>query len=758
MPTHLYPSEEGLAAAVADLAALPTGRVAAHVPVLLALESTLEAGEYEETDVVGDSGPERVPVVPNPAIVDRLGRWFGVEGQPGFPYFSPVTLPGGKQSLHWRNDGIVAQNTMSAAKNRRWVAPALSVGGARGYPLIGIDRWRVEAAESVGDDDQFDRGIDLATLGIWLARRNGISCDGDEPSRAELVAAALESLGLSRKSPLVQDDPALLSEDGDYVPIPDHFQAEAMPDAAITKVVLAVEGSPPEEQAVVSDSDELVPEEDWLRERFEEWIDASGYPTADDNQQRAVREKLANGLFDEKVLAAGHLDLPLFRRFAVGNYGGPGSQSHIMRFLRDNPDTGPGRLAETIHHLLYGDGDVATRLLEVLADPAWKVPGFAESLATKCLAVRDPKRWIPLFVYRSGAGVGKRDFLRLIKSPPLDEVNKHVGELAVESNDLLRERTEPLLPDDPWGQMPFLWWLRNWAPASSLAEELLLPQWWLDEVQALTEDKPQLIFYGPPGTGKTFVANRLAHSWADAGSVTVVQFHPSYAYEDFVQGYRPVADDKGNVRFELRSGPLMTLAEEAADTGELCVLLIDEINRGNISKVFGELYYLLEYRDEEINLQYGDTFAIPENLLIIGTMNTADRSIALLDAALRRRFHFVPFFPDQEPIKGLLHRWLKVNKPDMLFVADVVDRANELLGDRHLQIGPSHFMADTLNETTLERIWTYSILPYVEEHFFEDPDRVADFALEALRSQVHSGEPENGEEDDADDTGAADAS
>jgi len=286
--------------------------------------------------------------------------------------------------------------------------------------------------------------------------------------------------------------------------------------------------------------------------------------------------------------------------------------------------------------------------------------------------------------------------------------------------------------------MAFLWWLRNWAPSYSLAEELLLPQWWLDEVEALTEDKPQLIFYGPPGTGKTFVANRLARSWADAGNVTIVQFHPSYAYEDFVQGFRPAADTEGNVRFELRDGPLIRLAKKAAESGARCILLIDEINRANISKVFGELYYLLEYRDDEIALQYGGHFALPENLQIIGTMNTADRSIALLDAALRRRFHFVPFFPDREPIDGLLRRWLRTNRPDMLFVADVVDRVNELLDDRHLQIGPSHFMTDRLDETTLGRIWTYSILPYIEEHFFDDPDAVADFALDKLRSEVQA--------------------
>jgi hypothetical protein len=195
----------------------------------------------------------------------------------------------------------------------------------------------------------------------------------------------------------------------------------------------------------------------------------------------------------------------------------------------------------------------------------------------------------------------------------------------------------------------------------------------------------------------------------------------------------------------------MSLANRAETTGELCVLLIDEINRGNISKVFGELYYLLEYRDDKIELQYGDRFSLPENLLIVGTMNTADRSIALLDAALRRRFHFVPFFTDKEPIEGLLRRWLEAHKPGMLFVADVVDRVNELLGDRHLQIGPSHFMIDGLDETTLARVWTYSILPYIEEHFFDEPDRVADFALANLRMQIKSEDADLVTEGDGDD-------
>ena len=100
------------------------------------------------------------------------------------------------------------------------------------------------------------------------------------------------------------------------------------------------------------------------------------------------------------------------------------------------------------------------------------------------------------------------------------------------------------------------------------------------------------------------------------------------------------------------------------DSGEKHFLIIDEINRGQIAKVLGELYFLLEYRDREMNLQYSDKpFSLPENLYIIGTMNTADRSIALVDLALRRRFYFVEFHPDDEPVKGVLRRWLEAKRP-----------------------------------------------------------------------------------------------
>ena len=282
----------------------------------------------------------------------------------------------------------------------------------------------------------------------------------------------------------------------------------------------------------------------------------------------------------------------------------------------------------------------------------------------------------------------------------------------------------------------------------SLAENLYLPTEFLDEICALLEEKKQVIFQGPPGTGKTFMAQELAkHIAGSEGSVALVQFHPSYAYEDFVQGYRPAPMGNGQPGFKLQDGPLLRTAQNAKEHPDIKhFLVIDEINRGNLAKVFGELYFLLEYRDREINLQYSDhPFGLPENLYIIGTMNTADRSIARVDLALRRRFYFVEFHPDRDPIKGLLHRYLNDKSPRMEWVADVVDRANELLyDDRNAAIGPSYFMKPGLDDAAVERIWKYSVRPYIEERLFgQGDDRLSGFDLGKLRG-VSASDDDNG--------------
>ena len=309
---------------------------------------------------------------------------------------------------------------------------------------------------------------------------------------------------------------------------------------------------------------------------------------------------------------------------------------------------------------------------------------------------------------------------------------------------------EPI-PDDPAPETVSL---------QVLADELMFPVKFLERVEKLLEDKRQVIFQGPPGTGKTYTAKKLAACLAGSEErVRLVQFHPSYAYEDFVQGYRPKLIN-GQPGFELKDGPLREMAEMARQhPDQKHFLVIDEINRGNLAKVFGELYFLLEYRGEEMRLQYsesGETFAMPRNLYIIGTMNTADRSIALVDLALRRRFYFVEFHPDEWPVEGLLHRWLEANNSDMEWAADIVDRANKLLADREAAIGPSYLMKDSLDEDMAQLIWEHNVLPYVEEHLYGQTDRLKEFDFDSLRGRGGSdGESDEGGGDGEDDESVA---
>jgi 5-methylcytosine-specific restriction protein B len=280
---------------------------------------------------------------------------------------------------------------------------------------------------------------------------------------------------------------------------------------------------------------------------------------------------------------------------------------------------------------------------------------------------------------------------------------------------------------------------------TELAASLHMPQAPLQEIVDLLQTRQQIVLYGPPGTGKTYLAKKLAEYLVgdDPSRAQLVQFHPSYAYEDFFEGYRPVSEG-GQATFELKPGPLRLIAGEAAENREApFILIIDEMNRANLAKVFGELYFLLEYRDESMRLQYQPTeaFKLPKNLFIIGTMNTADRSIALVDAAIRRRFAFVELHPDTDPVKGVLTSFLAANgydgeRADLLAAlnAEIEDQ------DRDLRIGPSYLMkADAATPGGLERIWKYEILPLLEEHYYGrlTRDEVhAKFGLETLRASL----------------------
>ena len=196
-----------------------------------------------------------------------------------------------------------------------------------------------------------------------------------------------------------------------------------------------------------------------------------------------------------------------------------------------------------------------------------------------------------------------------------------------------------------------------------------------------------------------------------------MQFHPSCSYEDFVGGFRPVEDDGAYaVRYRRTDGPLREMAAAAAaDPQHPYVLIVDEINRGNIPKIFGELLFLLEYRQKAVRLQYWpeQAFRLPPNLFVIGTMNTADRSIALVDAALRRRSYFVEFTPAEEPVRSVLAKWLERNHHGDES-ARLLALLNEEIANDEVAIGPSYFMTDATAGPDLERIWQHPGEPDIE--------------------------------------------
>ncbi len=284
-------------------------------------------------------------------------------------------------------------------------------------------------------------------------------------------------------------------------------------------------------------------------------------------------------------------------------------------------------------------------------------------------------------------------------------------------------------------------------PDQELADSLHVDLDWLARCTDLLRDRPQLIFYGPPGTGKTYIAKTLARHLAGPDNVTIVQFHPAYSYEDFFEGFRPTPRSDGQVGFELKPGPMRRLTDRARKhPDQLFVLVVDEINRGNLAKIFGELYFLLEYRDEAIDLMYssGDAepFTLPRNVVITGTMNTADRSIALVDTAMRRRFGFIPLHPAQEPTKSVLRRWLTARKYPQR-VADLHHALNAAIDDPDFQIGPSYFMRPAVHsDGGLAQVWDSAIIPLLEEFHFGDRtvDLEARYGLAALEKSLTTGE------------------
>lgn len=517
---------------------------------------------------------------------------------------------------------------------------------------------------------------------------------------------------------------------------------------------------------------------------------ATGYPSDDDHQHELARAEFEQTLrsltdiaHDERETVKAVWNPAEFDYGSVG-YAGAGANKLVNNASGQDWPLIRSELAE----VCFGSDDEATRLDRAAASGV--LSGVRYVTGTRLLAICQPHEVIPIYLLRKSRRypgvidmvevldrldlIGDDDQQGVQELLSLPTAGLNSGAVVMRANDLLLDTLRPHFSGDgdvdTWGMSKFLYWVMErhandddeaeepWvdeADLAALAEDLLSDEGFVKDIVSLLEDKGQVILYGPPGTGKTYFARHLAWTllgisdddeYEDNPPYSLVQFHPAYSYEDFFEGFRPHVDRTGQMTYKLTSGPLVRLAERAEEhSDELHVMVIDEINRANLPRVLGELLYLLEYRDDWVQTQYRPDigFELPSNLWIIGTMNTADRSIALIDAAMRRRFHFVKFSPNDEPTKSLLRRWLAQEAPNEMWVADLLDGVNarlfEEFGDDHLLVGPSHFMTTNpgrdLTEEGLRRIWEYSIEPLIEDQFFGRREVIESFRFQQVWSQ-----------------------
>jgi len=265
--------------------------------------------------------------------------------------------------------------------------------------------------------------------------------------------------------------------------------------------------------------------------------------------------------------------------------------------------------------------------------------------------------------------------------------------------------------------------------------EVYLSEGEYDSLVSLLKHKKNIILQGSPGVGKTFAAKRLAYSILgrkDDNRVKIVQFHQNYSYEDFIMGYKP--DETG---FRLQTGVFYNFCQQVENNpNDDFFFIIDEINRGNLSKIFGELLMTIEkdYRGKKITMAYnGLQFSVPENLYIIGMMNTADRSLAIIDYALRRRFSFFDMSPAFEKNGFKLYQQSLKNKA----FDDLIELVKELNRDivkdaslgRGFCIGHSYFCGQEIyTYKWLSEIVEYDLIPMLNEYWFDDEAKAQTWA------------------------------
>lgn len=320
------------------------------------------------------------------------------------------------------------------------------------------------------------------------------------------------------------------------------------------------------------------------------------------------------------------------------------------------------------------------------------------------------------------------DLLDFIFEGKEQDYNKFLNDKTDEASELSDKIEQEVMELDKNNINPYT--------KQNFLNEVFMKETDYDKLVALLKHKKNIILQGAPGVGKTFTAKRLAYSLIgteDDSRIEMVQFHQNYSYEEFVMGYRPT-----ETGFELRNGVFYDFCEKArSDIENDYYFIIDEINRGNLSAVFGELLMLVEgdYRDKPVRLVYkkDKLFSVPHNVYIIGMMNTADRSIAMIDYALRRRFSFFTMKSGFDS-KGFVNWQNKVNHPAFNTVIDEIKILNnEIAEDDSLGegfcIGHSYFVYDEKNppvcgiEMWLKNVIEYDICPMLDEYWFDDKQK-----------------------------------
>lgn len=393
------------------------------------------------------------------------------------------------------------------------------------------------------------------------------------------------------------------------------------------------------------------------------------------------------------------------RRALKETYGGNGSKKHDTRALWD-----------FVHTIKPGDVIYAKKGQSVVLGRGIVKGDYRFDAAGGAFPNRRRVEW---------TNVGEWEHPGKAVTKTLTDITAYTGYVA-KLEDLFADE-EGDQPESPESDIP------SYDKSDFLSEVYLADESY-EKLVALLREKKNVILQGAPGVGKTFMAKRLAYAMMgarDAERVKLVQFHQSYSYEDFIMGYRPSAEG-----FELKTGAFYDFCKKAEDDPDNSYFfIIDEINRGNLSKIFGELFMLVEAdkRGYSLQLLYSDEqFSVPENLYIIGMMNTADRSLAMLDYALRRRFAFFEVGPafSSEGFRAY-QKGLESERFDRL--VQCIEQLNEAIENddslgRGFCIGHSYLCGlDAADLGRLHRVVEFELNPLLEEYWFDEPGKVRDW-------------------------------